>query len=318
MPGVVAITGGTGFVGGQVVSALIDAGYRVRMLARDPSKVSLDKALLEGGAVEVVAGSLNDTDALEGLCEGATSMIHCAGAISARGRAAFDDVNVTGTRHVVDACVKTGVGKFILVSSLAAREPALSDYGASKRAGETVVREAPDTLDWSIIRPPAVYGPGDKGTLPLISQLTRRVAVLPGSKKSRFSLVFVKDLAESIVALIEPDVAVGEIHEVHDGTIGGYSWQTLAHAAGKVNGRPVSCLFVPKSILTVLGAVVLLVSRITGRIPAITPGKVRELYHHDWVCKARLLDEATAWQPKVEFENGYDQAVRWYRDHGWL
>lgn len=314
--GVVAITGGTGFVGGHVVTALIDAGYGVRMLARDPSKVSHEGDAAE--AVEVISGSLDDVAALERLCEGATCMVHCAGAISARDRVAFDDVNVTGTRNVVDACIKAGVGKLVLVSSVAAREPGLSDYGASKRAGETVVRETSDRVSWSIIRPPAVYGPGDKGTLPLIRQLTGRIAVLPGNGNNRFSLIFVKDLADSIVALVEPAVAVGEIHEVHDGAIGGYSWQALAHAAGKVNGRKVSCIFVPQFLLAFVGWVVLLVSRFTGQIPAITPGKVRELYHYDWVCKARLLDEATEWQPKVEFESGYDQAVQWYREHGWL
>ncbi len=311
--GVVAITGGTGFVGGHVVSALVEAGFQVRMLARDPSRVSLDS-----DAVEVVAGALDDKEALESLCTGARSMVHCAGAISARDRAAFDEVNVTGTRHVVDACVKAGLDKLILVSSVAAREPALSEYGASKRAGETVVREAPDTLAWSIVRPPAVYGPGDKGTLPLIGQLTRRVAFIPGNGKSRFSLIFVEDLAQAIVALVKSDVAIGEIHEVHDGTAGGYSWNSLAHEAAKVNGRKVSCLFVPQSLLSLLGAIVLMVARAIGRIPAITPGKVRELYHHDWVCKARLLDEATAWQPKVQFESGYDRTVKWYREHGWL
>ena len=148
--------------------------------------------------------------------------------------------------------------------------------------------------------------------------MTRRVAFIPGSEKSRFSLIFVEDLAQAIVALVKPDVAAGEIHEVHDGAVGGYSWNSLAHEAGKVNGRKVSCLFVPQSLLSFLGAIVLMVARVIGQIPAITPGKVRELYHHDWVCRARLLDEATAWQPKVQFENGYDRTVKWYREHGWL
>ena len=144
MSGVVAITGGTGFVGGHVVSALVDAGFQVRMLARDPSKVSL-----ESEAVEVVAGALNDKEALERLCQGAVSMVHCAGAISARDRAAFDEVNVTGTRNVVDACVKAGLEKLVLVSSVAAREPALSDYGASNGPAKP----------WCVRRLTRLFGP---------------------------------------------------------------------------------------------------------------------------------------------------------------
>ncbi len=313
MSEIVAITGGTGFVGSHLLKSLVAAGYRVRVLARDPGKVDL-----KDDAVDVVEGDLDNRTALTALCAGAAAMVHCAGLISARDRAEFDAVNVTGTRRVVETCVAEGVGKLVLVSSLAAREPALSDYGASKRAGETVVRETGDALTWSIIRPPAVYGPGDRGTLPLIQQLTRRLAVIPGSGSSRISLIHAEDLAEAIVSMLGPDAPLKDIHEVHDGAIGGYSWKELALAAGKVNGRRVDCLFIPQSILSLLAGAVVLGARITGRVPWLTPGKVRELYHHDWVCKVKLIDEVTEWTPKIQFESGFAGTVNWYREHGWL
>lgn len=313
MSEIIAITGGTGFVGSHLLKSLVAAGYRVRVLARDPGKVDL-----KDEAVEVVEGDLENGPALSTLCAGASAMVHCAGLISARDRPEFDSVNVAGTKRIVDACIADGVGKLVLVSSLAAREPALSDYGASKRAGETVVRETADALSWSIIRPPAVYGPGDRGTLPLIQQLTRRLAVIPGSSSSRISLIHAEDLAASIVSMLGPDAPTQDIHEVHDGAIGGYSWKELALAAGKVNGRRVDCLFIPRFIVSLLAGIVVLGARITGRVPWLTPGKVRELYHHDWVCKVRLIDEATDWKPKIRFETGFAGTVKWYREHGWL
>ncbi len=309
----IAITGGTGFVGSHLLKSLVAAGYRVRLLARDPDKVDL-----KDDSIEVVKGDLENEAALSELCAGAVAMVHCAGLISARDRAEFDAVNVAGTKRIVEACIEEGVEKLVLVSSLAAREPALSDYGASKRAGETVVREKADALSWSIIRPPAVYGPGDRGTLPLIQQLTRRFAVIPGASSSRISLIHADDLAAAIVTMLGPDAPARDIHEVHDGAIGGYSWKELALAAGKVNGRRVDCLFIPQGILTLLAGIIVLGAKISGRVPWLTPGKVRELYHHDWVCKVNLVDEATDWTPKIQFETGFSGTVNWYREHGWL
>lgn len=313
MSEIIAITGGTGFVGSHLLKALVAAGYCVRVLARDPGKVDL-----KDDSVDIVEGDLENRTALTALCAGASAMVHCAGLIAARDRTEFDSVNVTGTRRVVETCVAEEVGKLVLISSLAAREPALSDYGASKRAGETVVRETGDTLSWSIIRPPAVYGPGDRGTLPLIRQLTRRLAVIPGSASSRISLIHAGDLAAAVVSMLRPDAPLKDIHEVHDGAIGGYSWKELVLAAGKANGRRVDCIFIPQFILSLLACVVVLAARMTGRVPWLTPGKVRELYHHDWVCSVKLIDEVTEWTPEIQFEAGFAGTVVWYREHGWL
>lgn len=312
MSDLVAITGGTGFVGKHVIKALQAEGFAVRALVRDPSKA-------DGlGDVDLVAGSLEDASALEVLCRGARAIVHCAGVISARSREEFDAVNVEGTSRLVGAAIDCAVGRVVLVSSLAAREPTLSPYGASKRAGEHVLREKGANLSWSILRPPAVYGPGDRGTLPLIRQLTRRLAVVPGSARSRFSLIFVEDLARAVVAMLRTGAPAGQIHEVHDGTYDGYSWHELAHLASQTTGRPVRCLFVPRGVAELLAIGATAISRLLGKVPEITTGKVAELYHGDWVCKTNLVEAATEWSAQCDFRSGFPATVNWYKTRGWL
>jgi len=309
---IIAITGGTGFVGSHVIKALQAEGFAVRALVRDPRKAED----LDG--VDVVAGSLEDTAALTDLCRGAGAIVHCAGIISARSRDQFDAVNVAGTARLVDAALECAVARVVLVSSLAAREPTLSPYGASKRAGERVLREQGAGLSWSILRPPAVYGPGDRGTLPLIRQLTRRLAIVPGSAESRFSLIFVEDLAQAVVAMLRPDAPAGQIYEVHDGTYDGYTWRDLARLASQASGREVRCLFLPRLVAGLVASGATAVSRLVGNAPEITTGKVAELYHGDWVCKTNLVDGATDWCARSDFRSGFAVTVDWYRERGWL
>ncbi len=312
MSEVVAITGGTGFVGRQLIKAVVNKGYTVRALIRDAAAAG------ELEDVETVIGSLSDKSALNTLCQGAGAVIHCAGRISARTRAEFDAVNVDGTRNLIDAAILQKATRVVYVSSLTAREPGLSEYGASKRAGETLIREAEPALRWSIVRPPAVYGPADKGTFPLIQQLNRKWAIVPGSAESRVSLIYVEDLAEAIAELVGEDAPCGEIFELHDGAVGGYSWAELARIAGAVNRENVRCLYIPRLVTHVIAALALAVARVTGAIPAVTPGKVRELYHRDWVCRLNLLDGKTGWRPRIDFRSGYAATVEWYRKEGWL
>ena len=112
--------------------ALGNAGWRVRILSRRDPVDPLWRELTP----EVVAGDLHDDAALGRLCAGAETVIHAAGLVKAKSRAAFDAVNVEGARRVATAAREAGVPHVLLVSSLTAREPQLSHYSASKRAGE--------------------------------------------------------------------------------------------------------------------------------------------------------------------------------------
>ena len=182
----VALTGATGFVGRHVLAALEGRGCKLRLLARR----ALPEPTPEN--MTVVIGNLDDENAVANLVEGADTVLHLAGAISAPGRHQFFAINEEGTRRLAARAQQAGVKRFVHMSSLAAREPRLSDYAASKRAAEDVLSAVSAAMPVAIIRAPAVYGPGDKATLPLIQQLTSRYALIPSSATSRFSLVYVK------------------------------------------------------------------------------------------------------------------------------
>jgi nucleoside-diphosphate-sugar epimerase len=164
MAGLVAITGATGFVGGYTAKALAEAGWRVRLLCR---RLPLSP-LLSDISPEIVLGDLEDPAALAALVRGADAVVHAAGAVRALDAVGFYRANADGTARMV-AAVRADApqARFVLISSLSAREPTLSAYAGSKRAGEIELeRAAGAALDWSILRPPAVYGPGDRELLP--------------------------------------------------------------------------------------------------------------------------------------------------------
>lgn len=309
--GIIAITGATGFVGTHLVEQLRDGGRGLRLLVRNPDKLDLSE-------FDCVHGDLGSDAALAALCRDASVVIHCAGKVAACGRAEFDAVNADGSRRVADAARAAGVGRFIHISSLAAREPSVSDYAASKRAGEEAVERLGGDVPWIVLRPPAVYGPGDRATLPLIRQLTQRIALVPGTARSRASLIHVRDLASAIAHVVLDDRLAGGIYELDDGKQGGYSWRELSRAAGEAEGHKVACVFLPKPMVKLAGVVEVALARRAGRTPEVTPGKVQELYHPDWVCRHNLLQERSAWGPTVALVDGLRETATWYRRQGWL
>jgi len=191
---ILAVTGGTGFVGGHLLRVAREAGWEIRALTRGWRPPQDGIAWIEG--------ALDQPEALASLCEGADAIVHIAGLINAASRAGFESVNVGGTLAMIDAARAAGVRRFIHISSLAAREPDLSDYGWSKAKAERVV--AASGLDWTIVRPPAIYGPGDRETFELFKMARRGLVALP--PKGRFSLLHVEDLWLVLQPVPWPDV----------------------------------------------------------------------------------------------------------------
>src|SRR5512132_52537 len=224
----IAITGATGFVGRSIARELRDRGWRLRALVRRPAPEMAND-------IEQVPGSMEDAASLSALVRDARIVVHCAGAIRAARREDFRRVNAFGTRRLLAAVRQAPEPpRVLLMSSIAAREPRLSAYAASKREAEDMLAEC--GVDHCTIRPPAVYGPGDLATLPLFRLLTRAVAVLPGSPRSRFSLIFVDDLAACVGAVIDRPLWNGALVEPDDGQPDGYAWADVAAIAGRSLG----------------------------------------------------------------------------------
>ncbi|MFM8748207.1 MAG: NAD-dependent epimerase/dehydratase family protein, partial [Aestuariivirga sp.] len=281
MSATVAITGATGFAGQHAVAALLSRGSRLRALVRDPARAALP------ASVEVIGGSLADPAALQRLVNGADAVVHLAAALTALNREGYFEVNARGTAALTDAARKAGVRRFVHVSSLAARQPQLSAYAASKRQAEDTVAAQMAELNAVIVRPPAVYGPGDRATLPLIRELTRPVAAIPGLPRARFSLLYGRDLARLLVKAL--DDGLRGIHELSDGKPGGYCWNDMIAAASSFRGAPVRPLFLPRALPAAVAAGAEARARRSGKPGMGTRGKIAARYHADWVSRGGSL-----------------------------
>lgn len=270
---------------------------------RDPGKA---QHLATLGA-ELVPGSLADTDTLHQLCADCSAVIHGAGAVRGSSQAEFDRVNVSGTAAIIDA-VKSQAKPplLLLLSSLAASQAHLSWYAHSKRAGEQQL-EQEDQIDWVILRPPAVYGPGDKEMLPVFQMMSHGIAPVAGSIDARISLIHVTDLVEAIIACLREEASQHQVLTLCDGKAAGYNWREMADLAEHTWSRRVRLWQLPKWLLDAVAAGNLRLARITGRAPMLTPPKLRELRHPDWVVDNQAITRITGWSPKIGLKEGLQE-----------
>jgi nucleoside-diphosphate-sugar epimerase len=301
MSRIIALTGATGFIGSAVARQIDRAGWQVRALVRPQS----DKNRLDGITAQWTEGELEDTESLRRLVHGAYAVVHCAGAVRGATQNHFNRVNVDGVARLVEAATETKtLPRFLLISSLAAREPQLSPYATSKRLGEKALVEGAGKMPWAALRPSAVYGPGDREMLPLFRWMDRGVAAVLGSEGARFSLLYVEDLAAAVLRWLDSETCAARRFELHDGHPQGYTWDAVIDTAARLRGGPIVRLHIPVLVPKLLAVVNLVASRVMGYAPMLTPGKVRELRHPDWVCDNAPFFRQTGWKPKISLEQG--------------
>src|SRR5437764_8667125 len=298
-----AITGGTGFVGSHLIDAALAAGHEVQALARREQP--------ERDRVQWIGGSLDDRDALERLVSDADTIVHVAGVISARDAAAFEHGNVAGTLAMLAAATAGGIQRFIHVSSLAAREPKLSLYGASKARAEELVHSS--GLDWAIVRPPAVYGPGDKETLELFRMAKLGLMLMP--PKGRVSVIHADDLARLLLALAGPAVPSNILVEADDGRPGGWTHREFARALAAAVGTRPAILSSPGILLR---AAAHLDQWWRGENAKLTTDRAAYFSHRNRVIEPKRACPPQLWQPRIVTLQGLADTAAWYRGQGWL
>ncbi|MBN8814269.1 MAG: NAD(P)H-binding protein [Sphingomonas sp.] len=299
---VVALTGGTGFVGSHVIDQATAAGIELRALTRRPQP---DRA-----GVTWVAGALDDAASLATLVEGADAVLHVAGVINAPDRAGFAAGNIEGTRNVIAAAEQAGIRRFVQVSSIAAREPDLSDYGWSKAEADKVLNTS--NLDWTIVRPPAIFGPRDNEMLELFKLAIKHVMPLPPAG-GRLSIIAVEELVRLLIALPASNALTRQIVEPDDGAPNGWDHRDLARAIGVATDSKVLPLPLPRMILDTISTGDRLVR---GKRAKLTPDRVRYFCHKDWVSHAR--PPADVWAPQVDTRDALAATAAWYRAQGLL
>ena len=293
-----ALTGGTGFLGRHVIRELADQGWNVRILARTQPQLPE----LSDIEIGLTLGDLSDPGALRALAHGADAFIHIAGVVKAKNRRDFMAANRDGADRAAKAWAEaTESGRFVLVSSMAAREPGLSHYAASKHAGEEAVRAALAGRDWRVLRPGAIYGRFDQESLKVLKLSNAPIQMMLNAPSARVAMVDARDAARAVVAAMR-DQDIGAVHEISDARRDGYRWEELADIAARALGKDARPVRLPSPVLKGIGGIGGAIAGITGGVEMLTPGKVREILHQDWSVQAPLPDRL--YQPQIPLEQG--------------
>ena len=300
-----AVTGATGFVGQALLDRAAADGLAVRALARRPQ--------VPRKGVEWIVGDLQNRAALAALLAGAEAVMHIAGVVNAPDPAGFEVGNVIGTLAVIEAALAAGVQRMVHVSSLSAREPELSAYGASKARAEKLVRAS--GLDWTIVRPPGIYGPRDVDYFEMFRLARWGVMPVP-PREGRASIMHVDDLARLLLALVPGGEGVShQVFEPDDGHKNGWSHHELGRAIGWAMGRRPWVLHLSRKSLDRAATVDRL---LRGAKARLTPDRVGYMSHPDWVVSSFHRPPAKLWRPEIPTREGLKATAKWYRDNGWL
>lgn len=303
MSGPIAFTGATGFIGTSLLKELRGLNLKIRALTRRPRE--------DDDNIQWITGDLHNPEALKRLVHNATAVIHCAGVVRGHTREQFYHTNVEGTTNLIGFLAELNpLPKFLFISSLAAREPKLSWYASSKRLAEDRIVQHSGIMPWTIFRPTAVYGPGDRELKPLF-RITRR-GILPviGNPGNKISLLFIDDLVAAVKNWLVAPNPVRGTYEIADGTSGGYDYYGLAGIAGEIWSKPVHIIKLPAVICYFIAGVNLMLAKAFGYSPMLTPGKIRELTYPDWRCDNTAVEQALpGWHPRIRFRDGLPRSV---------
>jgi nucleoside-diphosphate-sugar epimerase len=333
------ITGATGFVGSNLARMLSKQGWDVRCLVRSASRTGP----LEAIGAELVRGSLHDPASLAAAAVDVDVVFHLAGRVAAHRASQFTHDNVEGTRAVTQACAaQTRPPVLVFVSSLAAGGPGtfaaprresdppapISAYGRSKLAAEEAAVAAADNVPLSIMRPPMVFGQGDRASLQLFRQMRfLPIHMSPGLRRFPVSVVHVTDLCDALIRVAEGGerVPAGEQSHTNHGA-GRYhvaadravTYAEFGRLAARAAGWAVAALPTPRTVFWVAGSLGEVVGRIRRRPMIINWDKVRESMAKGWVCSDDKIRASLGYAPGAPLEKRFAETVAWYRAHGWL
>jgi nucleoside-diphosphate-sugar epimerase len=321
------VTGGTGFVGSHLVEHLLAAGHDVTCLVRSPAKA---QALFPDRPPRLVQGGLDDAKAIHEAADGCEVVFHVAGITSARSRAEFFRVNEGGTLTALKHVPRT-VRRFVYVSSLAAAGPArrgvphdgreraspVTHYGASKVAAELAVRAG--DLPWTIVRPPAVYGPRDVEFLRVFRLVRSPVIPVFGDGRQELTFVYVSDLARALMAAAQADAAAGKLYYgTHPEIVDQRTFMTTVAQAVRTDGRLPRVLPIPALPARAALWVTQIGALLAGRATVLTADKANEFLADSFACSPAPLEADTGWRAEHGLASGIPLTATWYRDHKWL
>jgi dihydroflavonol-4-reductase len=324
----IALTGATGYTGGHLLTALLARGDQVSALARASSITTALRAL----PARWVEGDLADPLALEQLVLGADAVLHVAAVYRTAGHpdSYYRDVNVGGTQRLLDASERAGVRRFVHTSTVGvhghiAHPPADETapiapgdiYQETKAAAEALVlrfhRER--GLAVAVIRPGAIYGPGETRLLKLFRAIARGRYAVVGSGGTFYHPVYIDDLVQGYLLALERPQAVGESFIIAGERY--VSQRELAELIARATGGSIWPVRIPAWPIQIAGDVVEALCVPFGIEPPLHRRRA------DFWTKSRAFTIEKArrvlgYTPQTSIEDGIARTAAWYRQAGWL
>lgn len=325
----VLVTGATGFVGSHVVDVLLEHGHDVFYIARKTSNFRW----LNGKNVTRVDGSLFDVQSLRGAVEGMDVVIHVAGLTAAKNEAEFLRGNRDATQNLLDAvrAYTPSLQRYVHISSLAVCGPAehldepiteesplhpITAYGRTKKLAEQCVTSCTD-IPWTIVRPPAVYGPRDEAILTFFQTINKGLASFIGFDEKRVSLVHVRDLARGIVDAAFSPAGVGQTYFISSDET--YTWDQISAVTATVMGkRKLFRVRLPHSVVLSIAGTVGFFGKLAGKPPVLDYEKGIDLTQKYWICSTSKARKELGYRQEITLADGIRETVEWYREASWL
>ncbi len=328
MNGRVLITGASGFVGYHLITAALKSNLEVFAAVRKSSDVSHLKEL----NIQYTYPDFSDSEILgkEFQENRYDYIIHAAGITKAQTAEEYHQINTVYTRNIAEAAagVNYNFKKLVLISSLAALGPLpdlngiitereaphpVTAYGRSKLEAETVLSSF-KLLNYTILRPTAVYGPREKDIFIVIKQIANGFEPYIGSKAQQLSFIYATDLAQ--VAIVALTAGNREAYNISDGKI--YNRYKMAELEKSILNTKTFKLHLPLPLVKLVASVVENVSKLTHKASALNIEKLKELTAANWACSIEKAQRELNFNPKYDLKKGLTETLAWYKAHQWL
>ena len=324
----VFVTGGTGFVGTNLIKELSIQGFFVKVLVRSSSNIF---NLSNLNNVTIVQGKLSEPHSIAQLLTDVDIVYHVAGCVRAKKYDTYHEVNALLTKSLLDACVlsKQSFQKIVVISSLAAVSPTsfdrpidenhpftpVSDYGRSKMAQELICHEYFDKLPIIIVRPPAVYGPGDKDVFLFFKTIQKGWFTKVGFLPKQLSLVHVKDLVNGIQLAAKSDIQSDTFFIAHPQLV---TWEDLHIVSKNYLKVKTRTIIIPHFVVYFIAFFNEIINLFQKKPAIVNLDKVNEIKQRSWSCNPAKAEKILQYTASFDLKNGVEDTLEWYKKNNWL
>ncbi len=320
----ILITGASGFLGSHTAEAAHEAGYEVHVLVRETSP----RDWLKHYWLNIhTTPSVTECADIAPLIKKMDAVIHNAGATSGASSQAHHEVNVEGTKALVQECIKAGVKRFVYISSQSAGGPnkgsfpktendpdcPITSYGRSKKEAEEMLCSFRDRISVVSLRYPPVYGPRGREMLQVFKMVKGAFQPILGYKPLYTSMIYVRDAARAAIAAAGATVNSGSFYYVNDGIdyTQDYIYDLISQAIHHTGIR----IKVPFWLVSLAAW---WQTDVLKRRSSFTPEKVKEFRARFWLASPEKAAKELGWKPQMMPSLGFKETVDWYTSHGWL